>query len=232
LALAASGDFDQAFWELERLADGQTGTPHDIESAVMGLLNDRAPDPVFLSFSIGAPQSTKFALDDDVANAIATRLLSLGFVDIAAQYVVPLAQSSFESDRRLLRARIALANKRPRQAELELLGMTGEDAKLLRAEAHSIAGEHATASNLFSETQNHEDAMRQAWIGGDWHTLQDHDTSAIASFANRMINVNVSEGFEDNEILARNAAILEDSRDMRTEINALLNAMQTPELPN
>ena len=72
------------------------------------------------------------------------------------------------------------------------------------------------------------EAMRQAWLNGDWSTLQSHDDPAIAAIAARQIDPADELRAETAPVLARNSAMIEDSQSVRSEIEALLSEITVP----
>ncbi|MEM6587623.1 MAG: hypothetical protein AAF641_04180 [Pseudomonadota bacterium] len=220
LSLAASDLFEQAFAEFGRLTNAAPAPVDGTLSDLMDILTQNAGDPQFLTHTIGASSATRFGIDDAVGNAIAARLMTLGFPEEAGAFVAPLAQGAAERARKLIRAEIAILNNRPRQAELELLGESGADVQNIIARARSIAGEHAAAQQIFSQINANEDAQRQAFLDGDWEMLQSSPDPVIAAVAERQTEPAVED--EVSEVLARNTIMIEESQTMRTEIEALL----------
>lgn len=230
LSLAVSGMMDNAFVELDRLT-GAGPVPLDgTLSDLMDLVARKADDPTFLTHTIGASSAARFAIDDTVGNAVASRLINLGFPDQADAFVAPMALGEAERARKLIRAEIALINEKPRQAELELLGETGDDVMAMIARARSMAGEHNAAQNIFAQINAQEDAERQAFLDGDWDTLQGSADPVIAAVAERQTAPAAAADEEVNQVLARNSAMIEDSQVMRAEIEALLSGVSIPEI--
>ena len=148
---------------------------------------------------------------------------------MAATYVTPLASGPAETERKLMRARIALMTDRPHQAMLQLIGINLPDAIDLRAQAKSMAGEHDIAEILFSQSGMAQEAMRQAWLDENWPSLRKHEDPSIAALAQKLSSPTlVDEGFSEDQVLARNAAMIEDSQSMRALIRALLDSTPRP----
>lgn len=229
-ALAASGAFDDAFAELGRVL-GETGAGRaGIRARLSGILAARATDFDFLHHALTGSVSAPDALDPAIANNIADRLFSLGFRTEAAAYVAAAAGGDAGRTRALLRARIALAEGRPRQAEVELLGRDGQDANLVRAEARAMVGEHAAARILFDAAGADEAARREAWLARDWEDLADTGETAQAALARlKLAAARPPEIADSPGILARNAAIVENSQELRTVIAGLLAATPAPQ---
>ncbi|MEO0372969.1 MAG: hypothetical protein AAF231_16045, partial [Pseudomonadota bacterium] len=157
------------------------------------------------------------------------RLLALGFPDQAGAFVAPLAQGEAERTRKLIRAEIALMQDRPRQAELEVLGETGQDILEIIARVRSLSGEHSVAQEIYTELNAEEDAQRQAFLDGNWTALQRSSDPVIAAVADRQTAPASTENVEVQQVLARNSAMIEDSQSMRAEIEALLSGTALPD---
>ncbi|MEM7596264.1 MAG: hypothetical protein AAF382_01125 [Pseudomonadota bacterium] len=230
LSLASTGAFGDAFAELDRLTGAAPAPRPGTMTDLMEVLTRASNDPTFLTYTIGADPSLRFELDDEVGNAVATRLISLGFFEAAGSFVAPLAMGGAERARKLLRAEIALQAGRPRQAELELIGEGGEDVTALIARARGMAGEHGAAQDMYSRLDDEEAALRQALLDGDWETLQTHSDPAIAAVAARQATPIGDADPSVAQVLARNTAMIEDSQSMRSEIEALLGGITVPEV--
>lgn len=228
-ALAASGAFDQAFAELDRTLGADAAGRAAIRARLSGLLALGASDYDFLHHVLSGSAAPPGGLDPGIGNAVAERLLSLGFPAAAAEYAAPRATGPAAEARKLLRARIALADGRPRQAEAELIGLAGEAATRLRAEARAMAGEHAAATALFDAAGDPDAAQREAWLAHDWERLAGSGDTVRAAIARLKLARAGPEGDDGQGVLARNAAMIEGSRDARAAIAALLSAHPPPQ---
>ena len=229
LSLASAGNFSESFAEFSRLTQAGPAPTASTMSEMMALLAREAPNPTFLTQSISADQATRFALDDEVGNAVANRLIKLGFPQAAERFVAPMAIGEAERARKLLRAEVALQQSLPRKAELELVGEEGEDVTQLLARARSMAGEHGSAQQMYVGIDEQDEALRQAWLDSDWQILKAHSDPAIAAIATRQAAPDTDGETDVSQVLARNNAMLEDSRSMRADIQALLSGITIPE---
>ena len=116
LALSASGAFDEAFAALDDFDNSPPDGPPSLVSQIVDILVRRADDYDFARHVTSARVEPN-SLDPATSNDVIQRLLSLGFVSEAAEFAAPDAPSPAARERQLLRARIALRNGRPRQAE-------------------------------------------------------------------------------------------------------------------
>lgn len=229
-ALAASGAFDEAFAELDRILGVDVAGRAAIRARLSGLLASNASDYDFLHHVMSGAAAPPGGLNPELGNAVAERLLSLGFPTEAARYVATPATGPVEEARKRLRARVALAQGRPRQAEAELLGLSDEAATRLRAEARAMAGDHHAAQELFDAVGEPDAAQAQAWLAHDWEGLTDAEEPTRAAIARLKLSRTEEAQEGDSEgVLARNAAMIEDSQEARAAISALLSAHPPPQ---
>lgn len=230
LARSRSNQFDAAFDALGRLRkeDGGSST-HQLKSQVYDLLTQMADDVTFLRFSLLQSQFDLGKLDDDVANGMADRLLRMGFPDLAAPLIRDPATGSINRTRRVLRARIALANNSPRQAEAELVGLHGLDIDRLAAQARSMMGDHTAATILFDSMRSTDEALRAAWLSEDWDRLAESEDPIYAEIA-RLVEQDFPGEYSQTDssvatgVLAENRILLDQSAAARSVFSALLEA--------
>jgi len=196
-ALAASGAFDEAMTEFERLRPSVgEDEAAKVASVLVSYLLRRADDVTFLRAMMTDRLVSPGRLDDAVAPGVARRLLGLGFPAQAARHVAPARAEGPRHDvsraRRVLRAQIALAQDRPAAVLSEVLGLDGDEADLLRAEALALRGDHDAARRLFAA----HDAARSA----DRAALHSGHAAAMAEAEARPLR-------EMGELLARNVAV-------------------------
>jgi len=228
-ATAAAGNFEGAFAELTRLDPDLTPRVRDsIRTTVFGLMENNADDITFLRYSMTPPAGFAAGLDGQIGNAIARRLLSLGFPKAAQIYTDAQTDGADQRERRLIRADIALAQNLPRQAEVDVLGMEGSDVNLLRARARSMTGQHGAARLLYVSAGQSEDALREGILAEEWDVVLASDDKEMA----RMAALVVSEPADPDTFggpLAQNRALLEESAAVRDVIGQLLNSRAAPE---
>lgn len=168
-ALAASGAFDEAATEFDRLApDPAHPVARAMGANVLREITRSADDLTFLRYVLGDRFLPPGAMPESLAAAIARRLLDTGFAEAADRILQPGAT---DPALRLLRAESALMQQRPAEAELALLGLDGPEADLLRARARSLRGDHATAQGLFAATDLPPEADRAALHSRDPEAL-------------------------------------------------------------
>lgn len=233
-ALVASGAIDQAFSEFERIQPQlQPEETVALQSDLLHRLALQPEDISFLRHTLPITSEQAEQLRPDVANAMADRLLTLGFADQAATFVMrDLTQDhSSGKDRQLLRAQLALHNQKPRQAIVEMLGMIGSDANLLRAQARSMVGEHSAAYHLYVAAGQTQKAQRQAWLGDKWAEAAAPGDPVFESLATLLDSTPTEElttSVGSIAVLAQNRNLVEGSLAMRSAFDALLNANPVP----
>ncbi len=226
LALAASGQFDRAFATADRMNERLGTASGDVRGTMAGLLADDADDITFLRHVFAGSVGRPADLDDKIGNRVAARLLKAGFTERASRVLAGGAEADAGRARRLLRAEIALAQDLPRQALADLLGLVGRDANLLRAQARSLAGDHAAARELFEASGDSDRARREAWLAGEWRALSDTEDPARASLATALQGPapDTATGTAPEKVLARNRALLEQSDALDAALSKFLEA--------
>ena len=167
LALSLAGDVAGAQDRLAQVlaADG----PEAQDAALLPfltLLVERGSDLDFLRFGLQQVATGGRGLPEELATALADRLVGLGFAEPAMALLKAPASDAFARERRVLRARAALALDLPNRALVELLGLTGPDADRLRAEAMVRTGDLGQAAQAFLGAGAPEDAARGLWLSG------------------------------------------------------------------
>jgi len=228
MALAASGTFEEAISGFEAWAEaGRPGTSA-LRSDLVDILIRRADDFDFLRHVTSRRLARPGTLEPDTANDLIERLLSLGFVYEAATHAAPEIGGPATRKRQLLRAEISLRNARPRQAELELVSLSGKDADLLRAKAKSAAGDHRAAGDLFERAGHHAAARRAAWLGEDWPELKTDKVPAVSETARATLSATTAMSGASIGVLERNRRLLKRSDETRGRVEALLSAWPVP----
>lgn len=163
LALALSGQTHAAF--------GSNPAPANL-SDLWRVVEDRATNDDFLRHAVLPEDAARPDVADEVAQAVADRLLALGFPDAAVVWLGPVAPSD-PTDLRLLAARAELA-RRDAGAALALLGdASGPEADQLRADALLVLGDLPAAEAALSQSGKADAAARVGLWDGDWTKAPD-----------------------------------------------------------
>ncbi|MFP4273782.1 MAG: hypothetical protein ACLFRU_02055 [Paracoccaceae bacterium] len=226
-ALSGSGQHEAAMAALQGLRD-MAGTGQEaaaVAPLVLGALAREASDIAFLKHALGAAMAWSGNLPETAGNAMASRLLELGFADAAARYLRNRDERPSGRERRLLRAEAALARGRATEAELELVGLEGRGVQRLLAQARTLKGDHRSALRLFAELEDQGSAERAAWLAEDWSTLRAGGDPALAGAAALADVTGGPPETSGSPTLARSRALLDESAGARDTLNALLSRM-------
>lgn len=228
-ARALAGQFkagDAELTEIEK-RDGSVEA-FGIRSDLYVRLSEKAGDIAFLTLVMDRKDDLASGLSDKSANMVAERLLSLGFPRQAGALLRGSASGKEGRGRRVLRSRVALAEFKPHNAEAELLGLSGEDIDMLRAQARALSGDHGVAHRLYDSLNEPEAAQRSAWLSSDWSTLSRSDDPAYAAIATlaaapaASTETGSTQAPEETRILARNKALLQQSSASRSVLSDIL----------
>ncbi|MDQ2093979.1 hypothetical protein [Rhodalgimonas zhirmunskyi] len=225
LALSATGKFEEALETMEEFT--KTAPPDSgkrLRSHAMEALAVDADDVTFLKYAVATDASGHRELDPAAGNAVAQRLIGLGFPSEARAYLRDDVSIPFKKPRALLRARAALATDRPALAEAELIGVDGEESDLIRAQARSEIGDHSAAARMFSELSKKTSAAEQAWLASNWDELKQADPLLWQDITSLIEEgpTGVSEPLPSEGPLARDRALLEKSASARRAMDSLL----------
>ncbi|MBO9473774.1 hypothetical protein J7413_09525 [Shimia sp. R10_1] len=227
LARMLVGEFEPAFeiiGEIEE-RDGVTAAV-EVRSRLTNAVINHAQDFDIVSFTLSESLADPGKISPDTALALAQKMFELGFVG-ETKRLLQTAQNTHKNDaKRLLKARIALAESLPRRAEAELLGMTSPEAERVRAEARSLVGDHEMAAKMLSDLGDTQSAEEQNWLGGNLDALSGSETEVYRQTSDLIANSVAGNSEEDASpqgILARNRGLLENSAESRKLLDDLLN---------
>ena len=231
-ALAASGAFGQAFDEFDRLLPDLVPDSHDmIHQTLIEYLTSNADDLTFLRHTFAGHAKRDRNLAPEIAAAVAKRLLGNGFETAALEFVSAPLPGQEGRAHRLIRAEIALTQNRARQAEIELIGLSGPEADALRAQALELAGDHRAASEYFLASDQPDKAQNAAWLAEDWEQVGTSDDPVLQNVARMMQGDENGSDPQIAGVLAQSRRLLEDSAKARATLGNLLNAKPGPQAP-
>ena len=169
-ALTAYGAFDQAFLLLAGdVAPMDVVQLAALRSAAILSLAAKADDAAFLNFAFDALPETG---NPAVENAVASRLLALGFADRAAAILTSPATGSDARDRRYIQADIALALGDYSAVNGFLAGLSDPRATEITARALAAQGDFAAASSAQTILPGTAPDPAEAWRAGEWSVLE------------------------------------------------------------
>lgn len=214
LALALSGQPTEALKVAQTLPE----TLVDVWRAV----SLRATDAELIAVAV-LPETAEIpVVTEEVALRLAERLTDLGFAEAA---LVWLDQSATASPAlRLAAARAELARSAAGAAIALLQGQTGPEAEAVRAEALVRLGKFDPAAESWRAAGEEAQAARLAVWRRDWSGL----AKAGAAPWKDAAGLAVSAASADGGLLARGAALVDESAAARQTIAALLAAVPAP----
>ena len=208
---ALSGDFGTAF-------DGMADLQDDIElvNGAYALLVANASDVQFLRLIAKDNPD----IDPDLKRRIASRLISLGFVDLALQWL----PNDMNPETRLLRARVFSEAGRLQDAMTELAGQTGEEVSALRARLHLKQSAFAAASNEFASIEMADPALRAAFLANDPALIAQHWVSDQSDALVEPISLS-----SDPQVsLAQGRSLIEMTKRKSASLKAALGEFSAP----
>lgn len=226
-ALASAAHYAEAFQRLDGARSDGTAAGNvsiDLSREVFSLLVDDPSDEEFLARTV-ARLSEAATLPTPLRRQIAIRLLDLGF---SAQSRIVLGGDGAlpEPQDRVIFARIALAQAKPQVAVGYLAGLESDEAVRLRAEAMSLAQDHAGAMENYTRLGDEPAAARAAWRGGFWDALATNAESPFAQAGELMRQQDSTSDLPPTP-LARNESLIESSRSARETIETLMSEIDS-----
>lgn len=206
-----------------------TETIEEMRHFALESLVDEANDPTFLKLALRELRSGFRPKGDVLVLRIARRILALGLPDAAlSQLAMIPSGSSARTEAAVLRAEALLELGRHEEAEIILIGQTGEEVTRLRAELRDRMGDHELAGSMYSELGEDALARQAAWLSGNWTSVADGSEDALAQAA-AMIQTPPDSFDPGNPSLAMAEGLSESSVDTRATIRALLEATRLSE---
>ncbi|CUH51352.1 hypothetical protein [Shimia marina] len=231
LARMLDKDFETAFAIVAEIED-RDGAEHAVEirNRLANAVIEHSEDFDIISYTLAQKLSEPGRIKPDTALALAHKLFDLGFVGETRRLLQAAQNASANDKKRLLKARVALADALPRRAEAELMGMDSPEANRLRAKARSLSGDHEIAASLLAELGDEAEAEAENWLGGNLQALAASETEvyrqASTLFAEQ--TEGTAEGEDPLErvtqgMLSENRSLLEGSSEIRSVVDEILN---------
>ncbi|WP_299684847.1 hypothetical protein [uncultured Tateyamaria sp.] len=223
LALAKSGQFDEAFKALGRMRLRDNGeTERALRVLLLGIVTRTAPDVVFLERAFEQSRRGQDRIDPAVGFAMAERSAALGFPQLAELLLTSAQDLPVSSRSKELRARIALDLGRPFEAEAQLFSVESETADRLRARAKTMAQNYAGAMSIFDRLGEEDKSVRAAWLAEDWSRLDDTEDTTFAPVAN-VIKTPMEASDDLDGMMGRMSDAVSESQQARAVIQSLLD---------
>lgn len=231
-ALAASGTFEQAFSEFDRIKSDLPPEDQDnLRNHLAAYLTRDASDLDFLRYTLSARMGGPEALAPDTALAVSRRLLDTGFVEAAATHLAASNPTAGGSAPHLLQADIALARNLPRQAFAALMNIEGPEADVRRGLARSLSGQFDSAVTHFAAANAPEALHGAAWMAADWTRLHSSEDPVLREVADLVLAADAPAAEADSGMLATTRRLLDQSTRTRETFGRLLDARPMPQTP-
>lgn len=170
---------------------------------------------VFLEFAYGTIPT---GLSAETENAIAQRLIDVGFPERASYFLEGSATREAAAERRYLRAEASLAAGEYVEAIDALIGISDERARQLRARAYAGLGDHRNALSAAGPDSSTDDEVLQ-FRAEAWERLADEEDEALSTFANVVLSPEATEAAVS---LADRRELLSASQESRRAVEGLL----------
>ncbi|MBS0123649.1 hypothetical protein [Thetidibacter halocola] len=221
LSLLNAGRFEDALSAFVDRAGIDTDLADRTGEDLMASLAEKAPDATFLTHVADERLPSLALMPPRIIEPYVRRLLGLGLPDAVLEAIVLVPAEARTRAMQLVQAEALLRMFRPEAAELLLIGLQGDDALSLRAEARAAMGDHDFAQALFSRLGVEDRARESAWLSGNWEQVvgSDDAMSRAAQLASEK-----DGGPETDDIsLAYAEALTAGSADARATLRALLD---------
>lgn len=212
-AKAASGDFAGAF---ESLGD------YPAEAAVVWrILSSLGDDSTLLTYAVPPPAAPIAGLGPETVSAIAGRILGLGLPDVALGWMQAGGPGSGAD-----LAQIHLARRDGRAALQALENITDATANPLRAQAHSLLGQHQEAAQELIPVSD-QASIPELIRAKDWQSLADIPTSQWSALSQDVTAPpdQPKDGVDTFGPLARGLALADQSAQTRAKVEKLLETV-------
>lgn len=178
------------------------------------------PDRTFLEFAF---EDLPPGLSPDTENAVAQRLLDLGFAGPAADVIAGLAVGGAAAERAYLRAGIALALDDPDQALIALSSRYTDRANRLRGMAEDMRA----AGGIMPEAYVRGVDVQDKWRRGDWVGLRFSDDPLLQAASTAVLTVDAA-ALNPEAPLTSGRALLDQSAQSRAVMDDLLDRFASP----
>lgn len=229
-ALAMAGRFDEAFMRAARLEirDGQVAR-NRVNDPLMTLLTENSDDVTFLKYALVFADEAGAARAGQVGEMVARRLLDLGFPEQAETLLRKMSLEPSNETRRMMAAEAHLAMEQPQRALVELMGLEGQQADRMRAQALWLNKEYERASEYMLSAQEPNEAARGFWHSEDLEAAESLDVSEAPFRAVADLTTQIGTAVQEPQglpPLAEARALIESSMGARNSIEELLRQVE------
>lgn len=209
----AIGQYDTAL----ALMTGRDGAqPNLLIDAAYAALTRDSQTPEFLEYAFtNIPQQ----VTSRTQNAMAERMLDLGFPERAIDLLAAPADQDAAAERRYLRAQGSIAVGDYLAVLDGLTGISGKRADELRSQAYVGLGEYRTALDLADSAPQNDRREALQLRAGAWDGVTSEDGDVLSSFAGAILAPDTAV---NAQTLADREAVLSQSQESRRAIENLL----------
>lgn len=219
LALASSGDFDQAFALLPKMPGS--------EGPLWQLLASKGSDTAVLNYAVLPLHAPLPVLRKDSRRQLAGHLVMLGLSDAALVWIGERTENTTDDDR-VLAAKAYLSKGAPENGLAWLDGLETKDALELQAEAFWRLGNLDEAANVWAKAGNSDAELRaQSWAR-NWAALSNSDAPSWKAAAALLTTDPKTDVVNAPGPLALGTALVADSSATRATLAALLASVPRP----
>ncbi|MCX7565775.1 hypothetical protein OS189_05425 [Sulfitobacter sp. F26169L] len=222
IALGQSQRFDEAFSELGDLKPSLSPeVVKDILQTVLGQLARKADPLSFMEHFLAQNQDDLNNLDFDTKLLLADGLSNLGFFEQAQGMIAMIPATPRIPARQLQAARVAIELRQPFQAQAALIGIEGQKAELLLAQAKEMTGAYSEAADIFTRNDETERAAQAAWLSEHWEEITSADNAEFGAITT-LVQRKQSGANAGLGPLGRASHALKESSNARSTIEQLL----------
>ncbi|MEL6958415.1 MAG: hypothetical protein AAGL89_05615 [Pseudomonadota bacterium] len=208
----ARGEYETALGHIDGRQDDMAVQERN---AVYQEMTEKLEDGPFLEVAFS---DLPTSLSADLENAVAARLITLGFPQRGLDIMRTTAQRDAAAERRFLRAEAALALQDFSGVLDAIQGITTERAQVLRSQAYEGQGTYDDALSALQTTEGEQSDLQ--FRAEAWERLADGPDSSLASFATTVLDFSPgssAETLEDRRVL------LDQAAETRRSVEELLN---------
>ncbi len=229
LTHAMGADFDTALAGLAELRKLDGSDAHrEAMARIVPLVAELADDVTFLDYVLAHGDAIAALPESLSLNAVARRLLDLGFPTQARLVLGGDGRSNAKAPARLLRAEAWLDDGAPHRAMVELLGLSGPEADQLRLAAMWQNENYDEAAALAVSLRDADQAAASQFLAGDYAAIDPAQDTRFAQMASAAQQLDQSVQ-ADLPPLGLARALLDDSTSARSEIEHLLTQARSPD---
>ncbi|WP_299971281.1 hypothetical protein [uncultured Roseobacter sp.] len=222
LASAYSGQFIKAIENLDSpTIKGDEALIAELRSHIFIALSSGAENIDFLNIFFSEYPVSSAALLPKAVEKVAERLIMLGFPEPARRVLSSIPVGEKTSLLLELEGLALVETAQPQEALLVLEGLDSVRANEVRAQAKLQLGDGSAAYELFELAENHDEAVRSAWLAEEWAQIIESDIPVLGDMRSvseqPVVNLPMRDG-----MLISSDVILRESAESRSILEEAL----------